>query len=628
MGSGSQWYPQPSSIPSKVFTLDAIAAHDGINRPTIYTHIDGKVYDITTFIPSHPGGASKIMLAAGKGVEGFWDVYRQHLNEGREGVQDALRGRCIGTVDEGDMRRLKEARLGREDANGGPYASDPKDRFPGLIFHSKTPCCAETPAELLGETYLTPNELFYIRSHHPVPPALKQRTRSHSHSLSHRSLSEGADEGEVSSASSAPSSDPRRAADLARRLSEKALLITRRISASHNGGVVTSGENEDEDEDEEGTPIAIALSDEDLVPLTVDLTCIGGGLRVLTLGDLKRDYPKVSVVATLQCSGNRRLGMNAVAKTSGSPWAGGAIGTAKWSGARLRDVIEREASEAHKERRSALGSGGPNLQPNLHTPNLESLLESNGVEHCVFEGRDGMSASVDIDKAIGHNKDTIIAYSMNDSPIPPDHGWPMRVIVPGYVGVRNVKWLSCVRPSNEEAEGDWQRGVNYKLLPPSVRDARDAEPGGLPAMQEAGLFSAITGAEGEREGEGEGRARARARSRGWAVAGGGRGIIRVDVTGDGGARWKSATLLTGSSQAAGRAWGWTTWEVDGVECDLDEEGYGEIMCRAVDTSCNVQPREVGEIWNMRGLSNNSWFRQKVKFEEEEEEEEEEDEEEQ
>jgi sulfite oxidase len=111
--------------------------------------------------------------------------------------------------------------------------------------------------------------------------------------------------------------------------------------------------------------------------------------------------------------------------------------------------------------------------------------------------------------------------------------------------------------------------------------------------------------------------------RGYAYSGGGRGIVRVDVSIDGGKTWKTATLTEGKEQPLDRAWAWTFWECD---FDIPENEKGrefEVICKATDASYNVQPDSVQGIWNLRGINNNAWHRVKtVAIEEEEEQEDE------
>ena len=174
--------------------------------------------------------------------------------------------------------------------------------------------------------------------------------------------------------------------------------------------------------------------------------------------------------------------------------------------------------------------------------------------------------------------------------------------------------------SEEEAEGDWQRGLNYKQLPPNILDSKEVDLAKVPAMMESSLFSGITHTEqiddinlGYTEVE----------TSGWAFTGGGRSVVRVDVSGDGGKTWSQAELGEGSEQPTGRAWGWVFWTTivkakigddvsrkraaDGVN-GVDLKKTVTIVSKAVDSSFNVQPENVESIWNVRGLANNSWYR--------------------
>ena len=94
--------------------------------------------------------------------------------------------------------------------------------------------------------------------------------------------------------------------------------------------------------------------------------------------------------------------------------------------------------------------------------------------------------------------------------------------------------------------------------------------------------------------------------KGWAWAGGGRAVVRVDVSADGGATWHTASLGDGAQQPPLRAWAWTLWE-----CAVPLPAAGgavELAVRAVDAAGNAQPERPAPIWNLRGLNNNSWHR--------------------
>jgi sulfite oxidase len=119
------------------------------------------VYDITKFIPSHPGGSDKIVMAAGKSVEPFWRVYRQHYNSALP--MSTLAPLRVGTLHPDDVASQDKAR-----DTSDPYSADP-EVSPVLTVHAAKPMNAEPPTTLLQHTWLTPNEIFFVRNHHPVP---------------------------------------------------------------------------------------------------------------------------------------------------------------------------------------------------------------------------------------------------------------------------------------------------------------------------------------------------------------------------------------------------------------------------------------------------------------------------
>jgi sulfite oxidase len=97
---------------------------------------------------------------------------------------------------------------------------------------------------------------------------------------------------------------------------------------------------------------------------------------------------------------------------------------------------------------------------------------------------------------------------------------------------------------------------------------------------------------------------------GWAWSGGGRSIVRVDITSNNGETWVPATLKEGSQQKPGRAWAWTFWECE-VEAVVGQDKQVHLACKALDQCFNVQPEDCRHIWNVRGLGNNSWYRTTV-----------------
>ena len=200
---------------------------------------------------------------------------------------------------------------------------------------------------------------------------------------------------------------------------------------------------------------------------------------------------------------------------------------------------------------------------------------------------------------------------MNGEPLPRDHGGPLRVIVPGYSAVRNVKWVHKIELAATEAEGPWQRGLNYKTLPPGVVDANGIDLNHMPSMMEASLFSGITKmTTTSKKGTIKPGDTIPVKASGWAWAGGGRNVVRVDITSDDGKTWHTATLKEGANQRFGRAWAWTFWECDNIPCKVGEDGKIQLASKAVDMAFNSQPESSDHTWNVRGLGNNAWFRVK------------------
>ncbi|XP_015226029.1 PREDICTED: sulfite oxidase, mitochondrial [Cyprinodon variegatus] len=319
-----------------------------------------------------------------------------------------------------------------------------------------------------------------------------------------------------------------------------------------------------------------------------------GGELSLSLEDLKTQFPKHTVTAAMQCAGNRRSDMNNIKEVQGLNWGVSAIGNAKWGGTRLRDVL--------------LAAGfGPEV--------------ANWARHVHFEGLDkdvtgtAYGTSIPISKAISEEGDVLLAYEMNGEDLPPDHGFPLRVVVPGVVGARNVKWLGRIVISAEESASHWQQH-DYKGFSPGT-DWSKVDPKSAPAIQELPIQSAITV---PADGAVIDRSEETLTVKGYAWSGGGREVVRVDVSLDGGNTWQVAQLRNGDegettepSPPPGRAWAWKLWELTAPLPPQAEEL--EIICKAVDNSYNVQPDTILPIWNLRGLLNNAWHRVKVRVRE-------------
>jgi len=195
--------------------------------------------------------------------------------------------------------------------------------------------------------------------------------------------------------------------------------------------------------------------------------------------------------------------------------------------------------------------------------------------------------------------DVLLADTMNGEPLPAAHGAPLRVVVPGYIGARSVKWVSRITLQEGPSDNYFQAKA-YRLFPASITPETVVWENGM-MLGESPVNSAICAPlDGERVPAGK------TTVRGWAVAGGDRQVARVEVSNDGGTTWQGAELQNGAKTEESR--GWTFWT---APLDLGA-GEHEILCRAFDTAAQTQPRETSEVWNFKGYANNAWHRVRVR----------------
>lgn len=251
------------------------------------------------------------------------------------------------------------------------------------------------------------------------------------------------------------------------------------------------------------------------------------------------------------------------------------------------------------------------------------------IKHIQLEGLDcDMSgqpygASIIADVALNPLMDVILAYEMNGQPLTRDHGFPLRFVAPGIAGARCVKWLSKIVLSSEESHSHWQRN-DYKSFSPNV-DMFNVDYNKAISIQEMPVQSAICWPDnGDTVVVKRGVASKPSclGARGYAYSGGGKNIVRVDISADDGSNWITATIFDDQGRATNeeinqkrnRTWSWCRWSVDiPVPERILREGHGEmtILCRAFDSAYNTQPERAETIWNLRGVVNNSWHRVKV-----------------
>ncbi|KAL0938751.1 oxidoreductase molybdopterin binding domain-containing protein [Colletotrichum truncatum] len=316
---------------------------------------------------------------------------------------------------------------------------------------------------------------------------------------------------------------------------------------------------------------------------------LDGEERAYTLQELRERFPIHKVSATLQCAGNRRKDMTERAgKTNGLQWTAGAVSTAEWEGVLLRDVIA-DVTGSH----NAVADG-----------------RLTGVKHVHFVGLEAYAASIPISKALDPSGDVLLAFGMNGEPLTRDHGFPVRAVVPGNVAARSVKWLRRVTLSDEESSSQWQQR-DYKTFCPSA--GPDPDWSSAPAIQEMPVTSAIRAVKMEEPSQGSGEGKT-IRAEGYAYSGGGREIVRVDVSTDGGRTWRPANLIDDAASGK-KAWCWKRWRYEGLVTDDRDEGAQrederviDFVVKATDEAYNTQPESYESIYNVRGNLATAWHR--------------------
>jgi sulfite oxidase len=278
----------------------------------------------------------------------------------------------------------------------------------------------------------------------------------------------------------------------------------------------------------------------------------------LTLGDLSK-LELHSVVNTLECAGNGRSLQRP--QVPGIQWGKGAVGTAKFSGPRLRDVLQRAG------------------------------VKANG-KHVMFRGLDEVPGkvppfirSIPIEKAL--DSDTLIATHMNGTALTKHHGFPARALVPGWIGAASCKWLTEIKILDSEFVGNFMSpGYRLPNLPIKSGDAVKAED--THPVTALSVKSVISG---PLEGSAVKAGIVSIHGAAWA---GEAEVAKVEISTDGGATWNSAALGHEQSRYAWRLWRYE-WKA--------KSGEHTIQSRATDKQGRTQSAEA--VWNPSGYLYNA-----------------------
>jgi DMSO/TMAO reductase YedYZ molybdopterin-dependent catalytic subunit len=284
----------------------------------------------------------------------------------------------------------------------------------------------------------------------------------------------------------------------------------------------------------------------------------------LSLDDI-RSRPQTTIAVTLECAGNGRARLSP--RPMSQPWLSEAVGTAEWTGTPLGPIL----AEA-------------------------GLRES--AREVVFTGLDrGVQGGIDqlyersLPLAEAQRPEVMLVHAINGQALPPQHGFPVRLIVPGWYGMTHVKWLRSITVTDAEFEGYQQaRAYHYRVSDlgagePVTRMLPRAlmVPPGVPDFMSRTRF--VTPGTYTIEG------------RAWSGLG---TVTRVDFSDDGGRTWAEVELGAAVSPFAWRGWR-HDWKAD--------PGEHELCVRATDSNGNVQPD--AQSWNLEGVQNNATQRVRV-----------------
>ncbi|KAH7041612.1 oxidoreductase molybdopterin binding domain-containing protein [Microdochium trichocladiopsis] len=278
-------------------------------------------------------------------------------------------------------------------------------------------------------------------------------------------------------------------------------------------------------------------------------------------------FPRMKKHVTMQCSGTRRIEQITRYPGKGdelpqAPWAEGAIGTAEYEGVSLKKIIK---------------ACGGLIDDGKH-------LEFFGAD-TYFKDNECMNYRVSVPWSKVKANEVMLAWNMNGEPLPKIHGYPLRVVVFGYIGARSVKWLYRIKAINAPTRAPVQ-SKEYLYFPQQVGKYNMRLTDGI-QIQEMPVSSAIMSPWTKQVVIHEGSIRCK----GWAYSGGGRWPERVELSADGGFSWYTVPPENLSKK---RKWTWRTWEFD-LPCDV--EGWIDVLVRCWDNALNTQPPDVRTAWN-------------------------------
>ncbi|GLB06275.1 hypothetical protein AtubIFM57258_001572 [Aspergillus tubingensis] len=339
------------------------------------------------------------------------------------------------------------------------------------------------------------------------------------------------------------------------------------------------------------------VKDEDIPNWEISIEGLVEKPLVLNFREILQKYDQITAPITLVCAGNRRKEQNVVRKTKGFSWGSAGLSTALWTGPMMADIL-RSAKPLRK------------------------------AKYVCMEGADKLpngyyGTSVKLNWAMDPNRGIMLAHKMNGEDLRPDHGRPLRAVVPGQIGGRSVKWLKKLILTDAPSD-NWYHIYDNRVLPTMVSpEMSSSDPNWWRddryAIYDLNVNSSVVYPE-HKEVLDLASAGPSYNVKGYAYAGGGRRITRVEISLDKGKSWRLANISYAEDKYrdfegdlfGGRvdmSWRetcfcWSFWSLDIAIPEL--ENTDAILVRAMDEALSLQPRDM--YWSVLGMMNNPWFR--------------------
>ncbi|EPS36319.1 hypothetical protein H072_10187 [Dactylellina haptotyla CBS 200.50] len=342
------------------------------------------------------------------------------------------------------------------------------------------------------------------------------------------------------------------------------------------------------------------VQDEEIPEWEISIEGLVENPITLTFKQILEEFEQVTVPITMVCAGNRRKEQNMVRKTKGFSWGAAGVSTALWTGPMLKDVLA--LAKPMRKAKYVCMEGADKLPNGYYGTNAKLSWVNDP------------------------NKGIMLAHKMNGEMLSPDHGKPIRVVIPGQIGGRSVKWLKKLILT-EGPSDNWYHIYDNRVLPTMVTPEMSSQDPSWWTDERYAIYDLSTNSAiaypRHEEVLNLKTTSKKYKARGYAYGGGGRRISRVELSVDRGQTWSLADIsypediYRGSEYDSVYLYGgrldmswrdvshcWCFWT---IELDTEALGTSEgILLRAMDDSMNLQPKDM--YWSVLGMMNNPWFR--------------------